>query len=99
MRDDDIEEPTPNDVNHGRSINVILDRLERQYGPSDPSFHGHSVIQRRGWAQPTLAGSNGAESPDAWHGDRQEDRTPPRRSADEQLVRGPDIAAINLWPD
>lgn len=38
----------------------------RELDPSDPAFHWHSVVRARGWAQPTLDGSNGGQDPAAW---------------------------------
>src|SRR6478609_10179061 len=60
----------------------------RELDPSEPAFHWHSVVRARGWAQPTLDGSNGGEDPAAWLWRHQRLQERPGRSAATQEGRG-----------
>ena len=59
----------------------------RELDPSDPAFHWHSVVRARGWAQPTLDGSNGGQDPAAWLWRHQRLHEAPGRSAATQQRR------------
>lgn len=82
---DDGHDPRGEIARLTRLLREDIDRL----GPSLPSYHWHSVVQRRGWEQRTLDGRNGGEDPDAWlwrHTDHQrrrhpEDQAPPTGGA------------------
>ena len=59
----------------------------RELDPSDPAFHWHSIARARGWAQPTLDGSNGGEDPAAWLWRHQQLQEAPGRPAATQQGR------------
>jgi hypothetical protein len=53
----------------GRGVGALVtgvDLTPKDLDPSDPAFHWHSIVRARGWAQPTLDGSNGGQDPAAW---------------------------------
>ncbi len=62
--------------------------------PAQPSYHWHSVVQQRGWEQPTLDGTNGGQDPHAWlwrHQQEHQRRHRPRldtATAPPQLQQG-----------
>ncbi|WP_141841530.1 hypothetical protein [Humibacillus xanthopallidus] len=77
---DDLDQPAPGELScdigldaapagAGGGAGAAVTEAEpalQELDPSDPAFHWHSVVRARGWAQPTLDGSNGGEDPAAW---------------------------------
>ena len=98
---DDPEQPAPWELSSGIGPDAALDAASEGAGaafseaeptpgeldPSDPAFHWHSVVRARGWAQPTLDGSNGGQDPAAWLWRHQRLHEAPGRSAATQQRR------------
>lgn len=64
---DDLPGAASTDSGRGVGAPVTEEDLTpAELDPSDPAFHWHSVVRARGWAQPTLDGSNGGQDPAAW---------------------------------
>ncbi|GAA2028381.1 hypothetical protein GCM10009740_17460 [Terrabacter terrae] len=56
-------EAAPADFGRGAGAAVTEEDVKpEELDPSDPAFHWHSVVRARGWAQPTLDGSNGGRT-------------------------------------
>jgi hypothetical protein len=67
LSDDLAREAAPADSGGGVGAPVTeVDLTPEELDPSDPAFHWHSVVRARGWAQPTLDGTDGGQDPAAW---------------------------------
>ena len=98
---DDVEQPAPWELSSDIGPDAALDATSegagaavteaepalRELDPSDPAFHCHNVVGARGWALPTVDGSNGGEDPTAWLWRHQRLQEAPGRSAATQEGR------------
>ncbi|WP_141845257.1 hypothetical protein [Humibacillus xanthopallidus] len=93
---DDPRQPAPWELSCDTALDAPVDpdgsgneteSTPREPGPSDPAFHWHSAVRARGWAQPTLDGSNGGQDPAAWLWRHQRLHETPGRSAATQEGR------------